>query len=108
MKLRIWGVNHWSDSLKPLIAKWHLKRTPMREGFDGERVYSKDTENPFEYWIELNTLEDLFELQKDLYEETEFNNELIISKWVIGKYEDNKYKEIEEGFGLKIYNDYME
>ena len=108
MKLRIWCVSSTEDSLKGLVHKWHLERTPIREDFDGERIYSKDTGNCFEYWIEINTLEELFALQKDLYKEYGFNNELVISKWEIGKCENGEYKKFDEGFGLKVYNEYME
>ena len=113
MKLRIWCVSCCIDSLEPLIHKWKLERTPIRKDFDGDRTYSKDTGNCFEYWIEINTLEDLFALQKDLTElskGTGWDNELILSEWNNGKWNEEKqeYDYTDKGIGIKVYNDYME
>lgn len=111
MKLRIWCVSCYVDSLEPLIHKWKLQRTPIRKSLDGEETYSKDTGKHFEYWIEINTLEELFALQKDLTElskGTGWDNELILSKWSIAEDKDGEYKVTERGWGIKVYNDYME
>ena len=109
MKLRIWCVSCIEDSLKPLVKKWHLKRTPIKKSLDGDRTYSKDTDKCFEYFIEINTLEDLFALQKDLNKlTTGWDNELILSEWTIGKWKGEKYEIKEKGWGLQVYNDYME
>ena len=108
MKLRICCQSSYNNALEKLEKKWNLQRTPITDSIWDCKYLSKDTRQNFEYWIELTTLEQLFELQKDLYVEGGFNNELIINKWEIGDRTDGKYKKIEEGFGLKVYNDYME
>lgn len=111
MKLRIWCVSSVRDSLEPLVYKWKLQRTPIRKDFDGCRVYSADTGNHFEYWIEINTLEELFALQKDLKElsiGTGWDNELVLSEWYVGKWKGEEYEKEDEGIGIKVYNEYME
>ena len=113
MKLRIWCVSCYVNSLEPLIQKWNLQRTPIRKSLDGDETYSEDTGNHFEYWIEINTLEELFALQKDLTElskGTGWENELILSVWEHKKLNTEKlqYEYIDKGIGIKVYNDYME
>lgn len=101
MKLRIWSENPFKDSLKFLVDKWNLKRTTT----DIKKIFSKETENSYEYWIEINTLEDLFKLQEDLFKDKTVDNNLVISKWAIFKWEGCEHKKIEEGIGLEIHND---
>ena len=110
MKLRIWCVSCYIDSLEPLIHKWKLERTPIDNEFDKDSTYAKYTGNYFEYWIEINTLEELFALQKDLHKEKGFGNELILSEWEARCWDKEKqeYKLLDKGIGIKVYNDYME
>ena len=110
MKLRICCANSFVNCLEKLEEKWHLQRTPLTTHPCESKSLSRDTREYFEYWIELNTLEELFELQKDLYvEDKAFNNYIILYKWEIwDRRKYGEYKKLEEDFGLKIYNDYLE